>query len=77
MFTTRRITPMFAQGSEAQALATWRQAAGLVRVRWQEFLAAPGPGSRSRTFASYLTALDDEEAAAAALALLSASEIAA
>jgi hypothetical protein len=77
MFTTRHITPMSAQSSQAQALETWREAEGVVRIHWQAFLEAPGPGSRSRAFASYVTALDAEEAAASELAALAAFDIAA
>ena len=77
MFKTSHITPLFAQQSQAQALETWREAAGLVRIRWQAFLEAGGPGSRSRAFASYVAALDAEEAAASELAALSPSVLAA
>jgi len=77
MFKTARITPLFAQRAHAQALETWREAEGLVRVRWQEFLEAPGPGSRSRAFAAYVVALDAEEAASSELAALAPLDIAA
>ena len=77
MFTTSRITPQFAQRRQAEALETWREAEGLVRVRWQAFLEAGGPGSRSRAFASYVMALDAEGAAASELAALSSYDIAA
>jgi hypothetical protein len=77
MFPTSRITPRSAQRSQAQAFETWREAEGVVRIRWQAFLEAAGPGSRSRAFASYVTALDAEEAAASHLAALSSYDIAA
>ena len=77
MFTTPPITPMFAQPTQVEALETWREAEGLVRIRWQAFLEAPGPGSRSRAFASYVMALDAEEVAASELAALSSYDIAA
>jgi len=77
MFTTSRITPQTSQRNHAEALETWREAEGLVRIRWQAFLEAPGPGSRSRAFASYALALDAEEAAASELAALSSYDIAA
>ena len=47
----------------SRALQTWRAAAGRVASRWQTYLTA-GPESRSWAFASYLAALDAEEAAA-------------
>jgi hypothetical protein len=77
MFTTSSITPRFVQRHRAEAHEIWREAEGLVRIRWQEFLEAAGPGSRSRAFASYVTALDAEEAAASELAALSSYDIAA
>ena len=76
MFSTTRITPRFAQRGQAQALESWREAAGLVGIRWQAFLEA-GSGSRSRAFASYVAALDAEEAAAFELAALSPYDVAA
>ena len=77
MFTTSRINSLSAQRGHAEALEIWREAEGTVRVRWQAFLEAPGPGSRSRAFASYLTALDAEEAAASELAALASYDLAA
>ena len=73
MFNTRHITT---QRGQAQALETWREAAGVVRISWRAFLEA-GPGRRSRAFASYVEALDAEEAAAFELAALSPSVLAA
>ena len=47
----------------------WREAASLVSTRWQVFLEAE-PESRAWAFASYVAALDAEEAAAAEMAAL-------
>ena len=63
MFITR------SQQSRAhgEALQAWRAAAHLVSTRWDRFLHA-GPEMRVFAFASYVAALDSEEAAAADLA---------
>lgn len=50
-----------------EALETWRAAARLVSARWERFLGAE-PEMRVFAFASYVAALDSEEAAAADLA---------
>ena len=50
-----------------KAHAQWREAAQLVRLRWEVFLQAGGE-ARAHAFASYLAALDTEEVAAAAMA---------
>jgi hypothetical protein len=76
MPNTRRITPLFAARGHAQALENWREASGLVAVRWAEFREA-NRASRSRAFASYVAALDAEEAAASELAAFSQSALAA
>jgi hypothetical protein len=76
MFTTTPITSPFAGRSHAQALEAWRAAADLVGVRWREFRAA-GSESRSWAFAVYVAALDAEEAAAAELAALALTDVAA
>jgi hypothetical protein len=55
------------RGSQARALEAWRDAARLVSDRWAVFVEAE-PLTRQWAFASYVTALDAEEAAAAALA---------
>ena len=68
--------PLPAVRSHAEALENWRAAEELVAVRWQLFIEADG-ASRRRAFASYLAALDAEEAAASELASLSPSAIAA
>jgi len=49
----------------------WREAADLVSIRWQLFLEAESEG-RQWAFASYVAALDAEEAAAADMAELAA-----
>jgi len=51
------------------ALETWRSAAHQVSARWDRFLSAE-PEMRVFAFASYVAALDCEEAAAADLAAL-------
>jgi hypothetical protein len=66
MFPTAQIAG-FAGRSRARAVETWREAAGLVATRWQVFLEAE-PESRAWAFASYVAALDAEEAAAAEVA---------
>jgi hypothetical protein len=55
--------------AESRALYTWREAAGLVRLRWSVYLAVE-PAARTFAFASYVAALDAEEAAAFELAAL-------
>ncbi|HUA07565.1 MAG TPA: hypothetical protein VMB27_26925 [Solirubrobacteraceae bacterium] len=62
--------PLFPRAGEARALEAWRDAERLVASRWQCFLAAE-PESRVWAFASYVAALDAEEAAAADLATTS------
>jgi hypothetical protein len=69
MFPTARTTPLFASRGRLRALETWREAASLVATRWQNFLDAE-PESRAFAFASYVAALDAEEAAAADMAAL-------
>jgi hypothetical protein len=64
MFLIDRVSP------EAQALDAWREAADLVSVRWATFLEADAE-TRRWAFASYVAALDAEEAAARALSMLS------
>ena len=64
MFPTAQSTPLFAGRSRARALKTWREAARLVAIRWRVFLEAE-PESRAWAFASYVAALDAEDAAAA------------
>ena len=55
------------------ALESWRSAAALVRVRWQQFLAADR-STRPGAFAAYVAALDVEAAAADQLLAVSRSE---
>jgi len=61
MFMIDQIDP------RAQALEVWRDAEALVATRWHAFLKAE-PETRRFAFASYVAALDAEEAAATALA---------
>lgn len=70
MFPTTHSTRLFAGRSRARALETWREAARLVATRWQNVLDAERE-SRGFAFASYVAALDAEEAAAADMAALS------
>jgi hypothetical protein len=76
MFTTSHISSLFAGHSREQALEAWRDAADLVGIRWQNFREA-GPESRQWAFALYVAALDAEEAAAAELAALALTDVAA
>lgn len=61
MFSIDRTDP------RAEALEVWRASELLVWTRWEVFLTAE-PEVRRFAFASYLAALDAEEAAAAELA---------
>ena len=72
MFPTVHSVPLFAGRGRARVLETWREAASLVATRWRLFLET-GPEGRAWAFASYLAALDAEEAAAAELAALSSN----
>jgi hypothetical protein len=72
MFPTAHSNPLSAGRGQARALETWRDAASLVAIRWRVFLEAE-PESRAWAFASYVAALDAEEAAAADMAALSSS----
>jgi hypothetical protein len=69
MFPTDHITHVLAGRGRAEALDAWREAADLVATRWQLFLEAEAEGRRW-AFASYVAALDAEEAAAAEMAAL-------
>jgi hypothetical protein len=60
----------FAAVAWARALDTWREAASLVTTRWELFRDAE-PETRRWAFASYMAALDAEEAAATDMAALS------
>ena len=55
--------------AQAIALMEWREAAELASSRWQMYL-DPEPEGRAFAFASYLSALDAEEAAAAEMGAL-------
>ena len=72
MFPTAQRIPLFGGRSRTQAAEAWREAATLVAKRWRVFLDAESE-SRAWAFASYVAALDAEEAAAAELASLSSS----
>ena len=72
MFPIAHSTPLFPSWHRTQALETWREAASLVATRWQNFLDAERE-SRAFAFASYVAALDSEEAAAAEMAALASS----
>jgi hypothetical protein len=72
MFPTAQSIPLLAGRSRTRAAETWREAASLVATRWRLFLDAE-PKSRAFAFASYVAALDAEEAAAAEMAALSSS----
>ena len=72
MFPIAHTTAPFAGWGQARALETWREAASLVATRWQIFLEAERE-SRAFAFASYIAALDAEEAAAADMAVLMSS----
>ena len=69
MFPRATSTPLFAGRGPVRALETWREAASLVATRWQNLLDAERE-SRAFAFASYVAALDAEEAAAAEMAAL-------
>jgi hypothetical protein len=72
MFLTDRSSPLLAGRGRARALDTWRDAARLVSTRWEAFLGADRE-VRACAFASYVAALDGEEAAAAEMAGLLSS----
>jgi hypothetical protein len=67
MSLTDRGSPLLAGRGRARALDTWRDAARLVSTRWEVFLEADRE-VRACAFASYVAALDGEEAAAAEIA---------
>ena len=69
MFSTNHVTQVLAARNRAQVLDVWRDAANLVSTRWQLFVEADADG-RQWAFASYVAALDAEEAAAAEMAAL-------
>jgi hypothetical protein len=71
MFPTTHSTALYGGRRRDRSLEAWREAASLVAARWQTFLEAE-PASRAGAFASYLAALDGEQAAADELAWLSA-----
>ena len=60
---------LFEDTSLTQSLEAWRLAAGLVRDRWAQFLAADR-STRPTTFAAYVAALDREAEAASELSAI-------
>jgi hypothetical protein len=72
MFPATIPTSLFASRGRARALETWRESADLVSIRWRLFVETE-PERRAHAFASYVAALDAEEAAAADVAVLSTS----
>jgi hypothetical protein len=67
MFSRDRVSSVFADDGPAGGLEEWRAAARLVSARWALFLEA-GAQERAWAFASYVAALDAEEAAAEEMA---------
>jgi hypothetical protein len=76
MFTSTPLASLFAGRSRDQALEAWRDAADVVGARWQTFLEADVDG-RPWAFARYVAAVDAEETAAAELAALTLTDVAA
>jgi hypothetical protein len=76
MFSPGSLAKPSSDRTRSLGLETWREAESLVRLRWRTFLEAD-EGHRQWAFASYAAALDHEEAAAAELASLTPSAIAA
>jgi len=70
VFAAPRSTPLLAWQSRARALEQWREAATLVETRWRVFREAERE-SRPWAFASFVAALDAEDAAAAEMATVS------
>ena len=66
MFSVDRSVSLFAVCGRAQALNEWRDAARLVAARWATFVEAERE-ARTFAFASYVAALDAEEAAAGSI----------
>jgi hypothetical protein len=66
-FLSRPRAPLHEAQLQARALATWRDTELLVKLRWDDFLAAKR-ASRPGAFAAYVAALDAEAAAAGELA---------
>jgi hypothetical protein len=69
MLSRDHIIQVLTARSQAEALDAWRETSNLVSTRWQLFLEAEAEG-RQWAFASYVAALDAEEAAAADMAAL-------
>lgn len=64
-----RCLPLRGRSGGSGEGARWRDAAHLVSIRWEVFLAA-GPEARGFAFRSYIAALDAEEAEEAEAAAL-------
>jgi hypothetical protein len=69
MLPTAHRNARVAARDHAQTVQTWRDAAGLVSIRWRLFVEAEHD-RRAWAFASYVASLDAEEAAATELAAL-------
>jgi hypothetical protein len=67
MSLTNRTAGLLGARAQARALEAWRGAAQLVWTRWQTFVEAEAE-TRAWAFAAYVSALDEESAAAADLA---------
>jgi imidazole glycerol phosphate synthase subunit HisF len=67
MSAINRSAGLFGARAQVRALDAWRGAAQLVWTRWQTFVEAE-PETRAWAFAAYVSALDEESAAAAELA---------
>jgi hypothetical protein len=67
--------PLYREQLRARALDSWRNAAMLVSLEWDAYLAADGD-ARSDAFAAYEAALDAERAAADELELLNLDQAA-
>jgi accessory colonization factor AcfC len=63
------VTQLHQASARARALDVWREAADLVWRRWSIYLEAEAE-ARTFAFASYIAALDAEEAGAAEIAAL-------
>jgi hypothetical protein len=69
MLPTAHRNARVAARDHAQGVEAWRDAAGAVSICWRLFVEAEH-GRRASAFASYVAALDAEEAAATELAAL-------
>jgi hypothetical protein len=67
VFPAIHSSALFGENRRVRALERWHDTVDLVATRWRAYLDAE-PGGRTWAFASYVAALDAEEAAAAELA---------